>query len=416
MKALVLAVIAVLAVLAAVPAIAHADVTNRDLLPFGERAGMLGNAGLTSPFGEAVFYNPANLTRLDHPTLTVVGTTYLRYSVSANPAYVIGGQDEPFTAAGFLPIPSTVISTHKAGDWTLATAILVPEAIDYKNVTSVDAMVGHLTLLEQVSKESLWIGGSAAYPITRTLSVGVSVFGQRQKESDLSFTRIAAGTDAAEETFNEDTTVYNASATLGVYWEPTPALGLALRVRPPAVRLGGTTDIYTASSEVGAMPSSTEQTVEAKASRPLPTDVTVGASVRPSEGIELVADVGLQMPATITELDDPVAGRKQFDVHLAPRVGLGAELEVAHHKWLRLGALYNGSAVDAPKVAGDESRDTYVGVTGGFAMQKERTMTSLGLFGVHGTSDVVVAGTAPPRHADARIWLYGAILSFSYRL
>jgi hypothetical protein len=45
---------------------ALADPTNRNLIPFGERAAMLGNAGITSPLGESVFYNPANLRRVGH--------------------------------------------------------------------------------------------------------------------------------------------------------------------------------------------------------------------------------------------------------------------------------------------------------------------------------------------------------------
>src|SRR5512140_391825 len=104
---------------------ARADVDNRDLLPFGERASMLGNAGLCSPFGEAVYYNPANLTRIDHPSLSVSGSTYLLYNISLNPLITLGGQDEPFDASGFVAIPSTVTSTYKVGDFWLATAVLV---------------------------------------------------------------------------------------------------------------------------------------------------------------------------------------------------------------------------------------------------------------------------------------------------
>src|SRR5580765_4587609 len=78
-----------------------ADAGNRDYLPFGERAAMLGNAGITSPYGEAVYYNPANLTRIDHPSLSVSGNTYLRYDLSAKPLIVIEGQDQPFSASGF---------------------------------------------------------------------------------------------------------------------------------------------------------------------------------------------------------------------------------------------------------------------------------------------------------------------------
>jgi hypothetical protein len=39
--------------------LASADVTNPDFMPFGERAGMLGNAGFTTPTGER-YASPSN--------------------------------------------------------------------------------------------------------------------------------------------------------------------------------------------------------------------------------------------------------------------------------------------------------------------------------------------------------------------
>src|SRR4029077_16649022 len=87
-----------------------ADVSNRDYLPFGERAAMLANAGICSPYGEATFYNPANLPRIDHPSLSVSASTYLRYSITAKPVVVLDGQDEPFSASGFVALPSQVVS------------------------------------------------------------------------------------------------------------------------------------------------------------------------------------------------------------------------------------------------------------------------------------------------------------------
>ncbi len=397
---------------------AGADVTNRDFLPFGERASMMGNAGLCSPFGEAVFYNPANLTRIDHPSLSVSASTYLRYDVSAKPALVLAGQDQNFDASGFVAIPSTVTSTYKVGDWWLSSAILVPEALDYKNRVTFTSGDVKATILQQRQVESLWVGGAIARQIAPHLSIGLSVFGSREKESSIDFTRAEQGMETFEVTNNEDTAVYNASAILGIYWEPMPALGLAARVQSPTLRLAGSTDLYSASVDAGGpMPSSMEQAVDgAHAERPLPTDISVGASLRPSDALELVADVGLQMPATITTLDDPVAGKRTQTVHLAPRVGVGSEITVGDKKWLRLGLMYNGSATASPKSAADESRDDYLGFTAGFAFQKERTMTSIGVFGMQSNTETFVGGADPPRKADARVRLYGALLAFSYRL
>jgi hypothetical protein len=401
----------------ALAADARADVTNRGFLPFGERAAMLGNAGLCSPTGEAVYYNPANLTRLDHASLSVSGSTYLRYDLSAQPLLVLQGRDQPFSASGFVAIPSTVTSTYQVGDWWLATAILVPEALDYKNRVAFEASDLHVTLLQQHTIESLWLGASAARRITPQLSIGLSLFAAREKESNFSFTRAETPDGVQELTSNEDVAVYNASAVLGVYWSPMPELGLALRVQSPTVQLAGASDLYQSTLIAGMTDQHQELVVNgAKASRPLPTDLSLGVSIRPRPGIELVADAGLQLPATFTTLDDPVAGVRTQQVHPAPRVGIGAELEVGHHKWIRLGGLYNHSATATPASDADESSDNYLGVTAGFAIQKDRVVTSIGAFGLQSNTKLFVAGADPARLSDARVRLYGALLAFSYRL
>src|SRR5215468_3664881 len=157
---------------------------------------MLGNAGLTSPYGEAVYYNPANLTRIDHPSLSVSGNTYLRYDLSAKPLIVLQGQDEPFTASGFVAIPSTVTSTYKVGDWWLATAVLVPEALDFKNRTTLTTTDLKITILQQQTDQSLWLGGSIARKFGSALSVGLSVFVARETEAKISFLRAQLGDPA----------------------------------------------------------------------------------------------------------------------------------------------------------------------------------------------------------------------------
>lgn len=399
---------------------AGADASNRFFLPFGERASSMGNAGLCSPFGDAVFYNPANLTRIDHPSLSVSGSTYLRFDLSAHPLLVLQGQDQDFDASGFVAIPSTVVSTYKIGDWWLATAILVPEALDFKNRVTFTSAGVTATVLEQKQQESLWFGASIAHEIVPHLAVGLSLFGIRDKEAEISYTRAVQAMETFEETQNQDTAVYNLSAVLGVYWEPMPELGLALRLQSPTLRLAGSTDFYVASVDTGANgmpPMSTEQQVDgAKADRPLPTDISIGASVRPADGVELDADIGLQLPATITTLDDPVAGTNTQDLQLAPRASLGAELTVGEKKWIRLGLMYNQSAVVSPQTASDPSRDDYFGFTAGFAFAKERTMTSVGVFGMQSNTEIFVNGADPPRKSDAVIRLYGALLAFSYRL
>jgi hypothetical protein len=183
------------------------------------------------------------------------------------------------------------------------------------------------------------------------------------------------------------------------------------------VRLSGATDLYASTVTSGSMSSFQEQTVDgAKASSPLPTDFGLGFALRPTQGLEVVADFGLQLPGTITTLDDPVAGKRSFDARLAPRVGVGVEYEALPRKWLRLGALYNRSAVKSPQSENDPTSDNYVGVTAGVSFQNQRTVTSVGAFVLQSNTELFVENADPPRRSDARVRLFGGLLSFAYRL
>ncbi|HEY0253066.1 MAG TPA: hypothetical protein VGC41_16135, partial [Kofleriaceae bacterium] len=261
----------------ALTARAYGDVSNRDFLPFGERAGQLGNAGLTTAGGEAVFYNPANLTRIEHASLALSTSTYLRFSVDSKNALVVGGQDQPFSASGFVPIPAAVISTYKLGSFSAATAILVPEALDFKNRVTLGGGGLAVTVLEQRQVEQLMLGAALAHPIADHLSIGISAFAMRDKEGQYSLTRVTNGMESLEVTQNEDTSVISVSAILGVYYEPTPELGLALRVQSPTVRITGSTDLYSSQLDTGnatTAPSASESAIDAAhADRPLPLDI-----------------------------------------------------------------------------------------------------------------------------------------------
>jgi hypothetical protein len=95
----------------AAPIAASADSTNPNYLPFGERASMMGNAGFTNAEGEAVYYNPANLARIGHPSLSLSGSTYLRYefavdSIERSPHWECSGCRHRFGPRFLAPIQS----------------------------------------------------------------------------------------------------------------------------------------------------------------------------------------------------------------------------------------------------------------------------------------------------------------------
>jgi hypothetical protein len=391
---------------------AAADATNPNLLPFGERVSMLANAGITSARGEAVYYNPE---------LSVSGSTFLRFELSSDALLVLQGEDQPFDASGFVAIPSTLVSTYKVAGWSLATAILVPDAFKLKNRVTFESADLRITQLLDQERQSLWLGLGAARPVGSTLSVGLSAFAGHESSAELNFIRVQAGdpvVEVFEQLSNVDTSVVNLNLIAGVYWQPDPRFGIGGRVRAAPIRLTGSGDIYV-SSVAAAMDAfeTTEVEIEGvEVSRPLPWDVGAGVSFRPSETLELLADLNLQLPATLTSIDDPEAGTEELEVVAAPRASLGAEWEFGDEKWLRLGLLYNKSAVPEPDDAEDPVSESYAGATGGIAWKKDRTTTSFGLFYLHGNASFYIQGADPAREGDAVARLYGAVFAVTYSL
>lgn len=402
---------------------AAADVSNRGLLPFGERAAFLGNAGITSQQGDAVFYNPANLARIGHPNLSVSANVYAVVDLKADPLLVIEGEEQPFEASGFLSIPSTLVSTYQIGGWALATAVLVPEALALKNRLTFDSESLHVTLLQAQEQESLYLGAGAAREIVPGLVAGLSAFVAKEAISDLSFVRSEIVGDppvVSEFISNTDITVFNLTAVAGMHWQPTPRFGIGARVQVPPIRIKGSADYYQSISVPGdEMLTSEEEYEDVKASAPLPWDLGVGVSLHATPTFELVADFNLQLPDTLTTLDEPdieSIGTVRIETEMAPRVGIGAEWEFLSQAWLRLGGLYNRSAFRDPETSSDEPQEHYYGVTGGLAWQKDRTHTAIGGFFLRSDVNLLVDGTDPPRQSDARALLYGALLTVSYRL
>src|SRR5262245_28797576 len=127
--------VALVAVGAAQPA--RADLTNRNLFPIGEAETLRANAGIAGSSPGSVFHNPAGLAWLTSPQLAVSGTT-LVYFQSKTDRLLELDEPVPYEASGFAPIPASLVSTYRVGDYSLATAILVPDLFQLDNRLSRD--------------------------------------------------------------------------------------------------------------------------------------------------------------------------------------------------------------------------------------------------------------------------------------
>ena len=335
---------------------------------------------------------------------------------------MIQGEDQPFDASGFEAVPASVISTHHIAGFTVATAVLVPDAFITKNRVTLESADVQGTILQSLDEQSLWLGAGAGRRISSNLSVGVSVFASRETQSQITFFRIAGGAapmqQVSEQLSSTDVTVYNLSAVAGVAYQPSPAVTIGARVFSPTLRLAGSEDAYSSTLQDGTMMDGGQEVhVEGvRASRPYPTDLGAGIAVRPSDRLELVLDAGLQLPGTFTLVDDPTLGRDVMTLEAAPRVGLGLEWQAASQLALRLGGMYNGSAVPEPTSGSDDVRENYLGVTGGLAYESGRTTIGVGAFYLHAFIHAMVVGVDPPEKSHASGSVIGGLLAISYRL
>jgi long-subunit fatty acid transport protein len=406
-----------------------ADVSNRNLLPIGEREAFLANTGITSPTGGAVFYNPANLARLPHPTISMSGTTLLRFGQRSK-----GGFDnQPVENSGFVIIPASLVSTYRFGDWSFASAVMVPDNLEVENRSSYALESASVaTFLIKNNRRDFWLGLSGARRINDRLSVGLSLFGVRRSASSLVFFKFAGpqtaepGAVAPEQMAaqllgNTSTSVLGITAIAGAHYEITPWLGVGVRAQSPLWQISGRGDIYvsTVASKVmmGNSPVFELDQRGVKIDDPLPTDIGMGVSVFPHERIELMADLNLQMPMSFRTSSFAPEDRKLV---LTARYSMGAEAALGDSIRVQIGALYNPSAV--PIANSQSSREDFVGGTVGIRWKAGRTCTGLGgfFFASHGeNAPVQVAAQAPPEQppsAEMSSRLYGALLTVAYEL
>ncbi len=408
------------AVVASLTGAARADVSNRNLLPIGDREAFLSNSGINSPSGGAVFHNPANLARIQHPSISLSGTTLLRFQVHSE-EYISG---EPLDSKGFVVIPGALISTYEIGRFRLATAILVPDAFEnqHKGTYPFDPSLPNqrATILMRTSREDLWLGGGIARQFGR-VSVGLSVFGIRRSKTALMFFHVKDETNeeiGSQFLFDTAWTVYGVSAIAGAHLQLSDAFSIGVRAQSPMLHLKSRSDVYlsiiSATEDGEGTGVFDTQLSDIEVRDPLPIDFGIGLSYRPHARVELVLDASLQTGTRYRSLNSELLLTDPIHLRPAPRASLGAELLLSPSFRLLGGGFYNRSAVDAQMDAG-EQREHYYGGTLGMMFEKGRTRSGLGTF-IARSYGKLAPLTDMDRRAEAHTTLLAALITVCYSL
>lgn len=382
----------------------------------GERESTMANAGITSPTGAASFYNPANLTRVPHASISMSGTTLMSFELEADAFLLLEGQDIPFEANGFVTIPTSLISTHRFGDWSLATAVLVPSVLELDDRSTFEVGALDATMLINSRSQDLWLGASVAHPLSERVALGLSVFGVQRDESNFTHFRISSSLlpgSVAESNSRTRSRVRGITAVIGLSWSAGSRVVLGARLQTPLVRISGEADIY--QTQVGSGQLDTAEVIDRQNvnyDAPLPWDTGVGVAYLLLPALELVFDVNLQWPASFRE--DLEQGPEEI-LNAALRASAAVEVTATPSLGFQLGVLYNGSAATSPDEAG-EVREAYVGMTVGVAWKVDRTRTSIGGFAMRSSGEMVPLGDDTTRTVDVSSRLIGGLLSVAYDL
>ncbi|HEY2734723.1 MAG TPA: hypothetical protein VGI70_12100, partial [Polyangiales bacterium] len=368
-----------LAVSVWLPARTRADAQNGQVIPLGERQAYLGNSGTgdASDTG-AVYFNPGSLGYVDRDEVSVTGSVYMSYSTSADAAFNLDDTNVPYKAKGFVTIPMTFVIAKKWHDLHLAFSTLVPDTLITENRQSFTTPNTAGNILQYYRESELWVGLTAAYPISDRLSVGLSLYGIQHSQSSL--VNLVVDFPADPSSFvtaatRAQTSTFGLSAILGVAYKPTSELALGLRVQTPIAQLTGSADTYVADRSTGD-PAMNEDMKGAKAKYQSPLDATLGASIKVMPGWESLVDVGLRFGTNY----DTIPGSSlsdHIDTKATFRFSLGEEFKPTSAIPIRIGFLCNPSGVRSKS---DEIRQNFFGFTAGVAYLTEHVETGVGGF------------------------------------
>jgi hypothetical protein len=419
MRSLTAVCVAISGVLGA-PSAARADETNRYLFPIGERESLRANAGIAGSSPGSVFYNPAGLARLEHPSLSVSGTT-LMYFRSSTERFIELDEPIPYEATGFAPIPSSLVSTYKVGGFGLATAILVPDLFQLDNRQKRETANFRLNLLQSIRRQDLWIGAGIARAFGDKVAVGLSVFGVRRSTVATTFFQLTVPADPtviSQSTGSQTDSIIGVHSVLGVSIDPAPWLTIGLRIEPPFLQLAASANIY--QSTLSADATGTELTEVDKdgveINQPLPADFGIGFAIRPSPAATIYVDASVQLGQNYTAVDDPDIGPpEEVDLDAAPRFNLGMDFQATPTLAFHAGLLYNRSAAGRLSEGGDAVEHFYGGSLG-VSWVKKSVRTGVGIFALRSSGTIVPILAMPGDTEPTKTTALGGLLSVAYLL
>ncbi len=410
----------------AVASPAHASyIQNRALQPLGEQEAFLANTGVAALGSSgAPFYNPAALMTLESHRLSAEGSVFQSSAAESGAFLVVDKRDLDLKLSGLSPIPAAVMGSQHLWGRPVGFFVLVPDLQELRARRHWETENTRTSLITNLVTKDLWFGGSTAFRLSDSLSLGVSVAGLQHSEVSSLVVDIAYPN--ASETPKQDSIAADFDANvrglvlgLGLLYSPSRWWSAGLRVQSPLLRLSGQgggqvlSNKLSTSGGTSRLDHQLQNHETIRANWGLPTDLLAGVSARLDENLLWLADVGVQLPAEYDPYPDS-AFSLSVRTKAAWRVSTGVAWQwTPRFRWMG-GLSYNGSSTEL--VEGQSSvgsTDTpFWGITGGIQSRLGPVVSGFGLF--YQRSNGRTASIGDNEIADYRESRLGALLTFSY--
>lgn len=393
--------------------VAQAYVENPNIFPLGEKESLMANTGVAlSGSSGAAFYNPAGLASVTNPKISMSANSYMIINTQFRPLDRFDGHDLNFDAAGFLAVPSSLVSVQKTEPWTLAFSVFVPEQNQVNDMSSFSTTNFNTQLIQSIRAQFILLGLSAAAPLEQGFDFGFGCFyGNYNAATDRSLVavpKVGSGiTNNAYTTQSLSVDVHGVLCNAGLQMEVSPQLQFGFTTKLPFFKIKGAGKYFSYSQDINGTVSNTG-IKNVSADYDIPMNTSVGFRYLLNNKTSLLLDVSYQFPVTYEPYEGAAA---KVETKGTARWNLGAIYRWSEKFNLLAGYASNPSNQKLAKV-GDLKEDFTV-MQLGFEMIQKIATTGVGVFVANSKGESIVSAT---QRGSVTTTAYGLILTagFSY--
>ncbi|MCG2658888.1 MAG: hypothetical protein L6437_01400, partial [Kiritimatiellae bacterium] len=317
----------------------------------GDRAAGMGGAVVSiADSVDACYYNPAGLTMAKASTISLSANLYGFQLYHTENGLFPG---ENVQGDSFVTIPSTMGGIWKYGpELSLAFAALVPDRSSFNEIVAYSDSQ-HLYQFN-IDDQTIWVGPSAAYQISPSLSIGASLFGiyRSYNEYVSLFYEDYDASYAQGRKFND----VALTAVLGMQYRPGRDWNIGLTLQPPTAHLfdSGKTMEHILGHNVSS--NNFYYTEDVQTDNQLPTKIALGVGRQVQGNYAFGLDLTYHLPTSYNLQQWQALGQEHYvRIVRAPvlDLNLGGEYYIRKKYPVRAGFYTGFSSV--PEVNEDES-------------------------------------------------------------